>query len=266
MLSSAENPTEHIFKCHLTPKQDWLGRIVSSCQDPSASCIPSFKSLASLASNVLITTKSDFLLEISATRDPELRTRLSRLLETSSAESDVPTPNITHRRLENPKKILDELISRPEISKELLGMLPLGCEVYIVVGVFDIDGVSLNRLKQSGKTSGGISLPVADVARAAAGFSVTLNGIGNIELSPMETSSSEPLKSSVYEGREIIAMEFRALRKHPKKSRGSDNTVGGGGEELEILEEVFLGCVSGPFVGWDPYTKIKYHFSDKDTE
>lgn len=264
MRSSAGNQTQHIFKCPLAPQQDWLGRIASSCQDPSAS---SSSSLASLASNVLISIKSDFLLQISATRDSELSSRLSRLLDTSSAEIDVPMPSIFHRRLENSKKILDELISRPETLKELLDMLPLGCEVYIVVGVVEIDSVSINRLKKTSKTSGGISLPVTEVASAAAGLPVTLDGIGDIELIPMRTSSSYSWNSGVSEGRETIAMEFRAVRKLPKESQGSENTelVEGGGE-LEILDEVSLGCVAGPSVGWDPYTKIKYHFSDKDNE
>ena len=264
MTSSAGNPTQHIFERPLAPHQDWLGRIVSSCQDPSAS---SLTSLASLASNVLISIESDFLLQISTTRDSGLSSRLSRLLDTSSVEIDVPMPDIVHRRLENPEKILDELTSRPERMKELLDALPLRSEVYIVVGVVEIDSVPINWLKKTSKMSGGISLPVTDVASAAAGLPVTLNDIGDIELIPMGTSSSDSWNSGVSESRDTIAMEFRAVRKHLNESQGSENTeLMEGGGELEVLDDVFLGCVAGPSIGWDPYTKIKYHFSDKETE
>lgn len=271
MPTSADNPTQHVFKCRLTPQQDWLGSIVSSCQDPSASSTLSSTSLSSLASNVPITTGSDFLLQISATRDPALRSRLSRLFDvensgTSPVEVDVPTPSITYRRLGDPKKILDELITRPEIAKELLDMLPLGREAYIVVGVVEIDSVSTNGLEKTSRSLRGISLPVADIARAVAGLPVTLYGIGDIELSPMRTSSSYFWNSGAGEGRETIAMEFRAVRELPNDSQAleSGDVVERGGE-LEILDEAFLGYVAGPSVGWDPYTKIKYHFSDKDT-
>ena len=264
MTSSAGNPTQHIFERPLAPHQDWLGRIVSSCQDPSAS---SLTTLASLASDVLISIKSEFLLQISATRDSGLSSRLSRLLDTSSAEVDVPIPDIVLRRLEDPKKILDELISRPETMKELLDTLPLRSELYIVVGVVEIDSVSIDRLKKTRRTSGGISLPVTDVASAAAGLAVTLDDVGDIELIPMATNSSYSWNSGVSEGRETIAMEFRAVRKFPNESQGPESTeLLEGSGVIEILDEVFLGCVAGPSIGWDPYTKIKYHFSDKDTE
>ena len=220
MAPSANEPTYYILKRRIPSNQDWLGRIVQYFQDPTASYTPSQAISSILPSDILTTTESDFHLKLSRTKDSVLRTRLNRLLaiENSLSRHDdlvLDTPLLTHRRLTNFSKVFEHTKGNPEVTKDLQDMLPLGRTAYMIVGLVEIETACIQRSTNATKSlDNGVTLPVVDLALAAASVPVSLNGIGDIELQCGKKNSYSSETSSISRSKEIIAFEYRLIRRN----------------------------------------------------
>ena len=170
-------------------------------------------------SEIFTTTESDFQLKVSKSKDSALRSRLYRLLSLDYSSSnldeiEINTPTLTHRRLTNHKRVFEKLKADPEVKRDLRDMLPIGRTAYMVVGLVEIDCASINRSKQTTKGSeNSVTLPVVDVALAAASVPVSLGGIGDVEVENETTRSYNSVTTSITEDKEIIAFEYRLIRR-----------------------------------------------------
>lgn len=220
MAISGNEPTYYILKCRIPSEHDWLGRVVQYFQDPTASYTPQLsKSSITSSSSILTTTESDFHLKVRAAKDSASQSRLSRLLnaENSASRSDdieVNAPSITLRRLMNYKSVFEQLKAEPGVTKDMKNMLPLGRTAYMIVGLVEIDCGFIKRSKSTSKdTETGLTLPVVDIALAAASVPITLGGIGDVELGSARKISYHSETSGNSKDREIIALEYRTVRR-----------------------------------------------------
>ena len=219
MNPRVKEPVYYVLKRRIPCTQEWLGRIVQYYQDPTACYTPARALEATDLSDVLIIEESDFRINVNASRDEIFKSRLSRLLgfensATREEKMDFESPSINKRSLTNYKKAFERLKFDCEVRKDLPDMLPVGGKAYMIVGVVEIENASVKHTKAaSSSVDTGATIPIVDVALAAASIPITLGGVGDFQLERQTGQTSSVETKSKTSQREIIAIEYRMIQR-----------------------------------------------------
>lgn len=219
MNPTAKEPVYYVLKRRIPCDQEWLGRVVRYYQDPTACYTPAKALELTDLSEVIVSEESDFHINLNATSDEILNSRLSHLLGFENSvvreeKMDLKTPSIKKRSLTNYKKAFERLKLDCEVRKDLPNMLPVGRKAYMIVGVVEIENASVKHtMTASSNADIGATIPIMDVALAAASIPVTLGGVGDIQLERKTGKKSGLETESRTSQREIIAIEYRVIQR-----------------------------------------------------
>ena len=219
MSPAAKETVNYVLKRRIPCKQEWLGRVVQYYQDPTACYTPTKALELTDLSEFIISEESGFHINVKATKDEILDSRYSGLLGFENSvvreeRMDLKTPSIRKRSLKNYKKAFERLKLDCEVWKDLPNMLPVGPKAYMIVGVIEIENASVKHtMTASSNADIGATIPIVDVALAAASITVTLGGVGGFQLERKTGKTSGLETESKTSQREIIAIEYRVIQK-----------------------------------------------------
>ena len=93
-------------------------------------------------------------------------------------------------------------------------MLPVGRKAYMIVGVVEIENASVKHtVTASSNADIGATIPIVDVALAAASVPITLGGVRDFPLERKTGTTSGLETESKTSLRDIIAIEYRVIQR-----------------------------------------------------